>query len=355
MTDCGRYCHPVASGLKRYFDSSVRALQYLIGFAGLAWAISVPAADSPQEWLNRMAMAAERVSYHGKLVHTCDGVVEVVRIVHRIENGRVTERITSLDPTGRQIIRNPEEVMCVLPEQSSVVVETQSTIKSRDVSPISKMPSFTNVDPAIYKLAMLRSDIVAGRDTEVIAVRPLDEYRYGYRLWLDRQRAMALKFELLDETGVALEQILFEEIEITDHIPAGAVDPSIPMDTFTRRHSIVSTESAAQLESAAGDSIQWRATELPAGFVLTVKRSKSMPGSDRPMRQLVYSDGLGSVSVFIESGVAEEEQVEGLSRFGATNAYTTTLEDRLITAVGYVPVRTVRMIALSVMPVRHSP
>lgn len=320
-----------------------------------AWNQSVSAADTPQEWLTRMANATQRVSYQGTLVHTCDGVVDVVHIVHRIEDGEVTQRITSRDPGGRQIIRNPEQVMCVLPEQQSVVVEAQPNRNSRGESPIGKMPSFANVNSAVYKLAMLRPEKVAGRDTEVIAVRPLDQYRYGYMLWLDSKRALALKFELLGETGDALEQILFEEIEISDDIPADDVNPSLPMDTFARQQSVVSVESPSGDNDIDGQSVRWQATELPAGFVLTARRSKTMTGSSRPMEQLVYSDGVGSVSVFIESGVSAAEQSEGLSRFGATNAYTTTMEDRLITAVGYVPVRTVKMIALSVMLVPETP
>jgi negative regulator of sigma E activity len=49
-------------------------------------------------------------------------------------------------------------------------------------------------------------------------------------------------------------------------------------------------------------------------------------------------------------GVAASEQAEGPSQIGAANAYTTTLEGRLITAVGDVPERTTKMIALSVRP-----
>jgi sigma-E factor negative regulatory protein RseB len=311
--------------------------------------------DGPQDWLNRMARATQQVSYQGTLVHTCDGVVDVVQVVHRIENGRVTERITSHDVAGREIIRNSEEVMCILPEQNSVVVESRHDRSQPEGSPIGKMPSFSNVDTATYKLAMLQPDRIAGQDTEVVAVRPVDEYRYGYRLWLDRKRAMPLKFELMGETGETLEQILFTDIEYSDEIPAADVSPSIPMDTFRRQQSTVSVEPAVGIDGSREGLVQWRATELPAGFKLTVRRSKTVLGSAQPIEQLVYSDGLGSVSVFIETGVAEAELAEGLSRFGATNAYTTTMEDRLITAIGYVPVRTVKLIALSVRPVRESP
>ena len=71
--------------------------------------------------------------------------------------------------------------------------------------------------------------------------------------------------------------------------------------------------------------------------MLAAVRSKTAEGSEQPMEQLVYSDGLASVSVFIEPGVAAAEQAEGRSRIGAANAYTTTMEGRLITAVGEVP------------------
>jgi sigma-E factor negative regulatory protein RseB len=312
------------------------------------------AADGPQDWLDRMAKATRQMSYQGTVVHTCDGVVDVVQIVHRIENGRITERITSQDVAGREIIRNPEQVMCVLPEQKSVVVEPRHDRSQGEGSPISKLPSFSNVDTTTYKLAMRQPDRIADRDTVVIAVRPVDEYRYGYQLWLDRKRAMVLKFELMGETGGMLEQILFTEIEYSDQIPAADVDPSIPMGTFTRQQSTVFAEPATAFDASAEGFVQWRATELPSGFSLTLRRSKTVPGSNHRMEQLVYSDGLGSVSIFIESEVAEAELAEGLSRFGATNAYTTTMEDHLITAVGYVPVRTVKMMALSVRPVRES-
>jgi sigma-E factor negative regulatory protein RseB len=339
---------------RRGFSSVTRG-QCWFGASLLIWGTIAAAADGPQEWLNRMGRAAMQVSYHGTLVHTCDGVVDVVQIVHRIENGRVSERITSRDVAGREIIRNPDEVMCVLPEQNSVVVETRPVPAQPEGSPISTLPSFSNVDTTTYKLAMLQPDRIAGQETEVIAVRPVDEYRYGYRLWLDRTTAMTLKFELLGETGDTLEQILFTAIEFSDQIPAADVSPSLPMDTFRRQQSRVSVEPAVGSADSREGLAQWRATKLPAGFKLTVRRAKTGPGSTQPMEQLVYSDGLGSVSVFIETGVAEAELAEGLSRFGATNAYTTTMEDHLITAVGYVPVRTVKMIALSVRPVAESP
>jgi sigma-E factor negative regulatory protein RseB len=63
---------------------------------------------------------------------------------------------------------------------------------------------------------------------------------------------------------------------------------------------------------------------------------------------LVYSDGLASVSVFIDLGVAASEQVEGLTTVGATNAYSLMIDGFLVTAMGEVPPATVQLIATSI-------
>ena len=69
------------------------------------------------------------------------------------------------------------------------------------------------------------------------------------------------------------------------------------------------------------------------------------------MEHRVYSDGLASVSVFIEGGVTDADRQIGMSQVGATNAYTTVVAGYLVTAVGSVPPGTAKMIALSVRPV----
>ena len=65
----------------------------------------------------------------------------------------------------------------------------------------------------------------------------------------------------------------------------------------------------------------------------------------------MYSDGLASVSVFIEMGVAASEQVEGLAMLGAANAYSVMRDGLLVTAMGEVPPSTVERIALSMQVV----
>ena len=89
---------------------------------------------------------------------------------------------------------------------------------------------------------------------------------------------------------------------------------------------------------------------MPPGFELRGAHDEVMVGSSNPTRHLVYSDGLASVSVFIDEAVAAAEEVEGSANISGANAYTVIRGGYLITALGVVPSHTVEMIAASVVP-----
>jgi sigma-E factor negative regulatory protein RseB len=305
------------------------------------------ATEDPRSWLERMGESVEYLNYRGTLVHINGTAAGILEIVHRVENDQITEKITALDGSPREIIRNNDEVTCILPDQEAVLVERRDD-RDRTKSPLrGRLPDPAAFDEAHYELEFIGAGRAAGRDAKIIAVRPRDDYRYGYRLWLDRETAMPLKSQLWDRQGNVIEQIVFAQIELGASISADEVKPSLSTQGYIWHRSAAAGQSES---SAAKTAPLWRAIDLPAGFMLIAAVSKYSPGAELPMEQLVYTDGLASVSVFIEIGVAASEQAEGLSRLGAANAYTTTMEGQLVTAVGEVPARTVEMIALSMRP-----
>ena len=66
-----------------------------------------------------------------------------------------------------------------------------------------------------------------------------------------------------------------------------------------------------------------------------------MRGKHAPVTQMVFSDGLSAISIFIEPDDGDEDDVDGLSSRGAVNMYHKVMDDHLITVVGEVPPRTV--------------
>ena len=86
---------------------------------------------------------------------------------------------------------------------------------------------------------------------------------------------------------------------------------------------------------------------LPPGFRMTLRSAQSMPGATGPVEHLVFSDGLASVSVFVESAVEGKSPMSGPARVGSSSAFSTTVGGHQVTAVGEVPPETVRVIASS--------
>jgi sigma-E factor negative regulatory protein RseB len=320
------------------------ALGILLLLAALPCAAAA-AGDSPKAWLERMANAVEYLNYEGTLVHLNGGDTSVMHVTHRVEKGRVTERIIS-DDGGRQIIRTDDEVTCIFPDQRTVLVEPRDD-GDQSQSPLrGHLPRAASIDASLYLLSFAAPERIAGRDTKGIAIRPKDAFRYGYRIWVDRATGMPLKTQLVDEQNRVLEQVLFTQIMLPGQIPVSAVKPSVPIDSFAVRR----TERPA-VAAADPSVVDWGASELPPGFKVAVRKAKVAPDAGSGLRHVVYSDGLATVSLFVEPAVAASEQAEGLSQIGAANAYTTTIDGHMVTAIGEVPARTVEIFAQSARPV----
>ncbi len=302
----------------------------------LALIIADAWAGEARTWLERMYQAVEELNYEGTFVHVQGGNAESLHIVHRNEGGQISERIVSLDGAGREIIRHGDEVRSILPDRRVVLLKQ----RSGSGSILSTMPVFSgNFDP-YYELTMYSTARVAKRSAQVIGIKPRDGYRYGYLLWLDMETAMPLKSQIRDENDQILEQILFTNLQMLDSVPDSALRPSANTEGYTWFRAADPTDSGYVGES-------WVATDVPDGFYLAVSQRSLLAGADFPVLHLVYSDGLATVSVFVEDPNNATQVAEGFSTVGSTNAFSLNVEGRRVTAVGEVPRQTVRGIATS--------
>jgi sigma-E factor negative regulatory protein RseB len=303
----------------------------------LVLAASHATAQEARDWLERMTRAVEDLNYRGTFVHVLDGTAETLHIVHRNADGQSGERILSMDGAGREIVRQGDRVQGIFPDRRIVSFETRSDVSAL----VAALPANTAELEPHYEIALGGSARVAERPVQVLEIKPRDEFRYGYMLWLDQETAMPLQSQLIDEQGQVVEQILFTEIEIPADIPASALEATIDTTGFTTLRAPESAPLAAE--------IPWRARTVPGGFRLSAATQSPMAGSDTPVEHLVYSDGLATVSVFIEDPKTQAEVGEGFFTVGSTNAYSLTLSGRKVTAMGEVPRQTVRTIASSLV------
>ncbi len=296
--------------------------------------------NSPQMWLERMNRAVLTLNYEGTFFHLRHGKVETLRIIHRVDDRKVTERLISLDGNGREIIRSDGEQICFLPDQRRVLVHAVQ----RSRGGLLGAPIFCRNVELHYTLQMLEPARVSGRSTRVIAVNPRDNYRFGYQLWLDEETALPLKTQLRDSQGEVIEQILFAKLTLPRRIALSAVQPGVNSEGFQWIRTPQSPETTGPAQAG------WRAVRLPPGFKLTDSSTRPAEGAQATRMHLVFSDGLASVSVFVEGSRDERKPMKGPSRVGSSYAFSTVVQGHQVTAVGEVPVQTVRLIAASMRP-----
>ena len=271
-----------------------------------------------------------------------------MRIVHRAEKGRSVERLVSLDGSGREIVRTRDEVHAYLPDRRVVLVEPRGD----EGSLLKALPTPGPTLDRYYEISAAKGSRLLGRDVRVIDVRPRDAYRYGYRLWLDVETSMPLQSVVVNGAGHPVEQIRFTRLELKDSIPARDIEPTVDAAGFRWIRTDRKLAAMPQLPAKGG----WRPLRVPPGFRLVASRLQPVPGSALPAHHLIFSDGLAAISVFIEPGPpAAGPRPPESSSMGSANAYSTSVQGHVVTAIGEVPAATVREIANSVGPVPATP
>ncbi|HTV77722.1 MAG TPA: MucB/RseB C-terminal domain-containing protein [Steroidobacteraceae bacterium] len=299
------------------------------------------AADAPQDWLDRMNTALNTRNYVGVFSHWESGRVETLRIVHRVADGAVTERLESLDGSGRQFVRSGTELTCYLPDQRTVLVEK---------APPSLMPAgLPKFDGAMADYYLLHSEGTIrqlGEKAQVISVTPRDGFRYGYRVWIQRSNGMPLKTEMLDTDGNIIEQVVFSSLVIRHHI---ADQEFVPQVATTGFQWLRDDGAPASVNTDPTPGV-WTGAQLPPGFHLAAQTAQMMPGVAEPVTHLVYSDGVATVSVFVQSQTLRNAPNHaGVSQVGNSSAFTSVQSGHKFVALGEVPPATVRFIIESLM------
>ena len=292
-----------------------------------------------KQLIGHMAQAGKKLNYEGVFVFIRGERMDVMRVLHKADTGGEREKIVSLTGPAREIIRNNHTVTCVFPDTRQVMIE-----RSRLQSFPAKLPEQIEAIAGYYQVDTVASERIAGRDTWEVSITPKDDFRYGYRLWIDKDTYLLLKSELRDETGVALEVAMFTQLQLHDSMQDELFAPSIKGKQYTWYQYNAQVEKV----NATGtpDDDEWRVTWLPGGFRLNVQNEKS---SGSHLQHKIYSDGVSMISIFIEKLSADAAMQPGAQKIGGVNVYARTAGEYQVTALGDVPPVTVMRMVDSVV------
>jgi sigma-E factor negative regulatory protein RseB len=291
--------------------------------------------EEVQAWLEKMQRAAHTVNYEGTFVYGQENRLSSMRIIHRVTPQGEQERLISMDGTGREVIRDGSKVTCFLPDTNAVVVEKSRP--KRQFPP--EFPMKIDELKDFYTFSLAGNSRVAGHITQGIKILPKDPFRYGHHLWVEKKTGLLLKTHLLNEQGKPIEQFIFTQVMFLDNVPDEQMVTAVDSQGYTWYEA---KESSEQTQSEQPDlNIAW----LPGGFKEDMARMQKMPTGGMPVKHMVFSDGLSSVSVFFEEGAEHDPaNLVGGSRMGAINAHGRSMGEYHVTVVGEVPHVTVQKI-----------
>ncbi len=306
----------------------------------------IKADELGREWIEKMSRAMQDQTYVGTFVYLHGDEVETMKIYHSKIDGVEHERLISLNGEAREIIRDADSVVCIWPGSKSVIVS-----KAQPRTPFPQFePQQLTALSEFYEFRKGRDARVAGRRTKVIDIVPQDNYRYGYRLWIDKETFLLIRSAMRDNTGKLVEQVMFTDISYPETVPLEMFSASIS----GKRHEwmVDEDEPFKPVEPIINSDIPGvDEMALPGGFELVSDKVTPVGGSTHAVRRLMYSDGLASLSVFISS--AEDESsggaLNGGTAMGAVNAFGVQHEQWHATVVGEVPGATVEMLAKTML------
>ena len=257
----------------------VRLLVAIICICSLTFQFAFAISSEPaKEILRSMAVAVRSLSYSGKLVYQRADVLANLAFQHDVINGEEIARLRRLSGQPMERAQSGNALIEAVPGPNVL----------RQGYPL---PGFINPVPrqifeAPYQITLGSVERIADRSAQLVLVESMDGHRHTYKFWVDEETSLLLRLQTLNAENQTLEQFEFSELSVGPQIVEIAEgEESMQVKVYP----ITQTDSILQFSPAS-----W----LPAGYQLA-SALPSRAGSNR-VYTLVYTDGLGSFSIFLE-------------------------------------------------------
>lgn len=298
--------------------------------AMLTWLVPVSYADDMEAalWLSKMATAAHQQSYSGVFVHQSGSSMDSLRIIHLADEDGETIKLETLDGSPRRMIRHNKQGYCLIPGSPP---QTQESAGRRRIFP-GLLPLKTEDLLEHYRVRLKETDRVAGQSCQVVVLEPKDQYRYGYSFCAAIPGGLMLRARLLSEQQGISDNFVFSELSLD--MPSESVRKAVRAEWQAQGQIAMKPPAPLPTQN------RWHISTPPSGFQLLSAVQRPMPGRPAPVSHMVYSDGLATVSVFVELPRKDMPAMVRPMRNGVTGVYVQNRFQHQITAVGEVPAAT---------------
>ena len=314
----------------------------LVAWLALA-GVNSYAADDAWFVLQKSAHAARELNYQGVFVYQNGKQSRSVQITHMNNAGQELTRNVVLDNNitsgkanqPREVYSQGKDIVIFRPENQKMVIEKR---RGQNLFP-AMLPTDLVAIKTSYTARLGALEYVAGREAQIVELVPNDAFRYSYKIWADTEYGLLLKMTLLDSKNLTLEQIEFNQLSMLNSHDENWFKPQIDV-----QKSYVMQDATA-VNQITND---WIVSELPTGYAKVDHRTVVVPGKTVPVDQIIFSDGIASISLFIEPLTKGTHPKMGHMQIGSTNICANVINGYQLTVVGEVPAATVMQIAKAV-------
>lgn len=324
----------------------LRALVFVALVIGVG--ISAPAVTAqiaevkPEQVIDRLQSAAQRLSFSGTFVHQQGPVLQTSRILQLRDPQRSVVKVQALEGSRHEIIRTGQETRVYMPEHQMVKLDRTDLVRSA-------FPAiFVGSSEGIlrnYELVRGGSIRMADLEADEYVLKPKHDHRWPVRFWVDQQSGLVLKCQRLDLDGHAIEQAAFTELRFDPRVRASALRPSFQSAKDWTVHD------ASMSRLLPMPTLKYK-PEVVKGFELIGVYQQPATGAEGGLpfavRRYVLSDGIATLSVFVQPRQANGTVAERVYRRGALSMISREVQQAWVTVMGEVPPETLRQFAQSI-------
>jgi sigma-E factor negative regulatory protein RseB len=283
---------------------------------------SAYAAD-PAALLQAMSKKAQNHNYTGTLlIKNSKSGTESFKISHSSSN---QEKIEALDGKPAAVVVDNHGSLVYAENEDSQVIRNPF------------LDTFVGAVPRLYNLRYAGIERVMGKPANLIEIKPKDNLRYGYKLWIDADNDMYMRAQWFDRNRLVLEA------NLTNYQPSPSIESAVSIHEAEPLVALKADQVPATRKNRHRRhlcKVNW----LPQGFKL-LRKTEFSYDSDQT-EHLLFSDGIAKISVYLDfAGQIPNGDLE----IGRTNIHSMAMgKDKKIVVVGEVPLATARRIARSV-------
>lgn len=290
------------------------------------------------EWLKRLHDASRQRAFVGTFVVSAGSAFSSARIWHACDGIDQVERVVSLTGTPRSTFRRNDQVVTFFPESRVAVTEKRESL---GLFP-NILQTDANTIASFYRVKAVGRDRVAGHEADVAQLNPVDGWRYGYRVWTEKKSGLVVKLQTFNGDGRVMEQATFSELQLGTPVSMAGLTQ---MMSETDGYRIEKTDLVKTTAAAEGWVMK---TEVPGFKSMSCLRRPDQKRVDKSQAntiQWVFSDGLATVSIFIEDYNPQHHVQPGIWVLGATHTLKRRMAHWWLTVVGEVPPATLAAFA----------